>query len=125
VLTAEGVLKLCGYGEPPWLNATSAGPWKDDPAADLAALGKVAAEWAGSVVTRKGSKQKTLPESLLSVLQRLQTPDAETRYASAGALLEELERVGADLPANAAAWERLLQQVRDQSGQHAGVRQSA
>ena len=35
------------------------------------------------------------------------------------ALLEELERVGGDVPANAAAWERFVRQVREQSAEPA------
>jgi chromosome segregation ATPase len=125
VLSADGVLKLCGFGEPPWLTATPATPWQDEPALDLTALGKIATEWAGPVAARKGSKNKSLPEPLLGVLQRLRGEQPETRHASAGALLEDLERVGADLPANAAAWQRLLSQVRNEGAQDPEVRESA
>jgi len=36
-------------------------------------------------------------------------------YPSAAVLLEELDAAGAAVPANAAAWERFVRQVREQS----------
>jgi chromosome segregation ATPase len=120
VLTGEGVLKVCGFGEPAWLLGSATGAEESDAAADLAALGRMASAWAqpageGGRSPRKNARTRSLPETLQEVVQRLTTEDAGQRYPSAGALLEDLDRAGAELPANAAAWERLLAQVRDQA----------
>src|SRR5262249_60621479 len=115
IMRGGGVWKLGGLGEPSWLAASAEG---DAPAAteagptgDLAALGRVAAEWAA----RKGGKAKALPEALQGVLTQLAAQDPAGRPANATALLTELERAGADVPGNAAAWERFVRQVREQS----------
>jgi hypothetical protein len=123
VFTADGVLKLCGFGEPAWLALE---PPPDDAdasvAADLAALGRCAAAWAAPVVEKKAPKPKPLPDSLQGVLRRL-CGGAEP-YSDAAALLEELDAAGAAVSPNAAAWERFVRQVREQSGA-APLRRSA
>jgi chromosome segregation ATPase len=124
VLTGDGTLKLCGLGEPTWLldRAGDETPG-NDPAADLLALGRIADGWtAGATARRKGGKTKPLPEPLQEVLHRL---SGEAGYANAGALLEDLDRVGAEVPANPEAWDRLLRHVRDQVADDPRVRQSA
>jgi len=123
VLTTDGTVKLCGLGEPSWLLESSEGGG-EDAAADLAALGKIAAGWA-ALGPRSGKKAKPLPEPLLSILQRLTSTDAQKAYPNTAALLEELERAGSDLPPNAEAWDRLLRHVRDTLGDAAPLRQSA
>jgi hypothetical protein len=126
VLTAEGLVKLCGLGEPLWLLPAPPPEADDEAAADLAALGRLAAAWvAPAAGSRKTAKSKSLPEGLTAVLERLQSDDPAVRFPSAAALLEELERAGADVPANGAAWERLLKQVRENSVEDPGLRQSA
>ena len=70
-------------------------------------------------------QSRGLTEPLQGVLARLQAESPEERYASAAALLEDLERAGADVPANATAWERLLKQVREQGAEDPILRQSA
>ena len=111
LLTAEGTVKLCGAGEPAWLRVP---PSEDegDVAADLAALGAVAAAWLELAQSARGPRPKPLPASLQAVLARLR---GEPGYATAGELLEELERASSDVPANAAAWERLLRHVREEA----------
>jgi hypothetical protein len=118
VLTADGVVKLCGLGEPDWLAAPEAPDEESAPDVsldDLTALGRIAAAWAATAPLRKGSKAKPLPESLQNVLRKLTAERPEERYESAAALLEELDAAGADVTPNAAAWERLLKQVREQA----------
>jgi hypothetical protein len=116
VFTGEGTLKLCGLGEPYWLAAPSQPEFGEaGPAADLFALGTVAASWAEGGGPRKGAKAKPLPDVLNAVLQRLQTGDENDRFAGAAALLEELDRISAEVPPNAAAWERFTRQVREQA----------
>src|SRR5205814_575449 len=46
VLTATGVLKVTGFGEPAWLPAGSTDGSEPAPAADLRALGQVAFGWS-------------------------------------------------------------------------------
>ena len=119
VCTAEGVLKLCGLGEPDWLAPERAEP----PCDDLEALGRIAAGWAALAGPRKG-KAQALPEPLQAVLRRLRAERPEERYAGAAALLEDLDRVSAAAPANAAAWERFVRAVREHAAP-AALRQSA
>jgi hypothetical protein len=88
---------------------------KEDMNSDIIALGRIAAAWAEPVEGREGKRARPLPAVLQAVLQRLTSEAAEARYPSAAVLLEELERAGADVPANAAAWERLLRHVREEA----------
>jgi chromosome segregation ATPase len=123
VLTAEGILKICGLGEPAWLAVPS--PTDEaSVASDLASLGVIAANWAAASAPRKGAKPKPLPAELQAVLARLTTEITEHRYASAAALLEDLDRAGAAVPPNNTAWERFVRQVREQSVD-AALRESA
>jgi chromosome segregation ATPase len=116
LMTGVGVLKLCGLGEPVWLTAPSEGAaGEPGPAGDLLALGQVAADWAGTAAGRKGAKAKPLPGALQGVLVSLTADDPARRPESATALLVDLERAAADVPGNAAAWERFVRQVREQS----------
>jgi chromosome segregation ATPase len=126
VLTSDGILKWCGFGEPPWLVMP---PVPDalagDVAADLAALGRIAAAWAAPEARRKGAKIKPLPAELRAVLDRLTAEAADARYPSAAALLEDLDRAGADVSANAEAWERLVRYVREHTAEDVVLRRSA
>ncbi|MFO0970230.1 MAG: hypothetical protein U0793_32165 [Gemmataceae bacterium] len=109
LLTPDGTLKILGLGEPPWLLGKEAEDETHDPRDDLRRLGQVASGWCSNV--RRGAKTKPLPDRLVSVLYRL---SAETdAYPSAAALLEDLDRAGADVPPNAEAWERLLKYVKE------------
>ena len=116
VCTAEGVVKLCGLGEPRWLAA--APPPEDgdaDIAGDLRALGRIASGWAaaGVAVPRKG-KGKGLPDALQAVLNRLNA-EGEMAYGSAAGVLGDLDRAGGDAPASGPAWERFVREVREQA----------
>jgi hypothetical protein len=125
VLTASGVVKLCGLGEPAWLTGKPArGAADSSPADDLRALGRIAASWCLPNGVRKGAKTKPLPEPLLSVLHRL-TVANDTGYATATELLEDLDHIGSDIPPNAEAWDRLLKYVRDHETPEALLRQTA
>jgi chromosome segregation ATPase len=126
LMTGAGVLKLDGLGEPAWLttSADSATAVDPGPTGDLFALGVLAAEWAAGAAGRKGGKTKPLPGALQEVLSNLTADDPARWPASATALLADLERAAADVPANAAAWERFVRQVRDQSADPA-LRRSA
>jgi chromosome segregation ATPase len=132
VLTAAGTLKVAGVGEPVWLLSPPApaadegeeqAVWevREEVAADLAALGRLAAAWAAAGAQRKGAKGKPLPGSLQEVLRRLTTDHLEERYPTAAAVAAALEQVAADVPANAAAWERLLRQVQEQAADLTGA----
>jgi hypothetical protein len=126
LLTGEGIVKWGGLGEPPWLRVPPivAVPG-DEMAADLAMLGQIASAWATPGPQRKTAKIKPLPESLRAILNRLTAETMESRYASAAALLEDLEQAGVNVPANPEAWERLLRYVREHAAADAVLRQSA
>jgi hypothetical protein len=122
VLTPDGVVKLTGCGEPVWLTGV---PSEPTPEADLIALGELAAGWSTAAPRRKSAKSaKPLPESLQQVLQRLR-PDAADRYTSAAALLEDLERAGADVPDGTEAWEKLLKHATENATEGVAWRKSA
>ena len=101
----------------------AAEPPADEATADLLALGRIAEGWmAAATARRKGGKTKPLPEPLQEVLDRLAT---EGGYPDAAALLEDLDEVGADVPANPEAWDRFLHHVRDQVADDPRLRVSA
>ena len=64
---------------------------------------------------KKGGKSKPLPESLQAILKRLCGEEGQEPFAGASALLAEMDSVGTSIPANAAAWERFVRHVREQS----------
>jgi hypothetical protein len=123
VLTEKGTLKLLGLGEPRWLAAATPGEEAESPVADLIALGRIAASWAATPATGK-SKPKPLPAELQTIVARLSGEESQEPFASTGALLEELERASASVPASTTAWDRLLALVREQSVA-AGMRRTA
>jgi hypothetical protein len=124
LLTDEGVLKVCGLGEPAWLAVPALVEPKDrDVSSDLADLGRVAAGWAALAARRKGARP--LAEPLQAILDRLTADAQELRYPDAAALLEELDRVAAAVPPNVKAWERLLHHVREHAAEEPRLRQSA
>jgi hypothetical protein len=124
LLTGGGVVKLSGLGEPPWLAVPSLPERPEmDLGADLVELGRIAAGWAALSGRRKEGKSRPLPETLQAILQRLTA--ADQRYPTTAALLEDLERAGAAVPANAEAWDRLLRYVREHTAPEHALRQSA
>ena len=129
LLTRPGVVKLVGVGEPPWLNAGWTGyePTAED---DLKALGLVAFGWMQAGGRRKGNKPKPFPPGLLDILRSLGVTPEEGGvplgvYPSAAALLEDLDRAAAEVPADHAAWEKLLSYVGENAGDGIVLRQSA
>src|SRR5581483_4521733 len=121
VLTGDGTLKLCGVGEPRWLAEDA--PDEPTPASDLHALGRLAQEWLASVPRPKLARAKSA-KPLFELVDRLAGP-AEAGYASATALLEDLERIGDEVPPNGEAWDRLLRIVRQCEQDALGLRHSA
>jgi len=116
VFTREGVLKLCGLGEPRWLAVPPPQEGEESSVArDLTALGHIAAGWAAAMPSSKGGKAKGLPVVLQNLLGRFHHDDETQRYASTAALLEALGPAAAETPANTAAWERFIRQVREES----------
>jgi hypothetical protein len=124
VFTGEGILKLCGLGEPRWLSAISSAESEPTMAADLLALGALAGGWAALANAGKKTKAKPFPDTLQTILQHLTTANEDDRFPSATALLDELDRISGDVPANGAAWDRFIKFTRDQSGD-AALRESA
>ncbi|HMC89998.1 MAG TPA: hypothetical protein VKI17_10645, partial [Gemmataceae bacterium] len=124
LLTPEGLVKLCGVGEPGWLAQISVPVQAGgDVGQDLDNFGRLAGTWANLAARRKGAKP--LPEPLQTILNRLTADGGSPRYASLAALLEDLDNAGPSLPPNAEAWDRLLRYVREHAAEDAGLRQSA
>ena len=123
LLTGEGVLKICGIGEPPWLIGLQP---DEEPTArdDLQTLGKIVSGWCTPTGVRKGAKTKPLPEALVSVLYRL-AADGTAGYGDVQELLDDLQKASAAIPPNAEAWDRLLKYVREHGTAEALMRQSA
>jgi chromosome segregation ATPase len=122
VLTADGVLKVTGFGEPLWLTTVAA--FGADASADLLALGRLASAWCATGNRLRGTRTK-LPQPLQSILNRLLSEDAAKRPASAAVLLEDLEQATAAVPANPEAWDRLVRHIKDNAAPLATLRQSA
>jgi chromosome segregation ATPase len=118
-LTADGVLKLSGFGEPPWLVSASLPSWQEA-SGDLRALGSISTAW--SLAGRKNARGKALPDALQALVDRVGQAGGIT---SAAALIEELEKVADSVPGNPEAWDRLLKHVRDHATPLANIRQSA
>jgi chromosome segregation ATPase len=113
VVVPEGKLLLCGVGESRWLAVPP--PQEDgepSPTADLTALGHIATGWAATAAP--GSKAKPLPAPLAELLRRLRGEDTAPTL-TARELLEELDRAGADIPANTAAWERFVRLIQEEA----------
>jgi hypothetical protein len=123
VLLGDGTLKICGFGEPPWLHG-QAGDEEPSVRDDLRHLGTIVSGWCTPAGVRRGAKTKPLPDALVSVLYRL-AAEGEAGYASAGELLEDLEKASRDVPANSEAWDRLLKYVREHAKPEAALRRSA
>lgn len=123
LLTADGVLKICGLGEPAWL----IGIQHDDeptPRDDLRTLGRIVSGWCTPSGVRKGAKTKPLPDALVSVLYRL-AAEGDDGYRDVDELLADLEKTAAAIPPNSEAWDRLLRYVREHGTAEAILRQSA
>jgi chromosome segregation ATPase len=120
MLTAEGILKVSGFGEPEWLMGTK---FTTDAAGDLHALAEIAGTWCAAA-RQKAPRGKALPSGLQSVLDRL-AASGEKAISSATMLLDELEKAAAVVPVNPEAWDRLLRHVKDNAPPSTALRQSA
>jgi chromosome segregation ATPase len=129
LLTRPGVVKLVGVGEPPWLHP--GGPDRDaTPEEDLRALGVVAAQWMQTGSRRRLARPKPFPAGLQDILRSLGITPTEggvplAVYPSAAALLEDLDRVAAEVPADTGTWEKLLEYAAENGGDGIVLRQSA
>ncbi|HJZ56813.1 MAG TPA: hypothetical protein VKE74_17730, partial [Gemmataceae bacterium] len=134
VLTASGVLKLTGFGEPPWLASTPSGV-EPTPAADLRVLGQVAFGWSQLAGKKRGARPKPFPPELIAVIRRLEAdaepPMADTvapdrPYESAAELVADLNRIARETAFSDDAWEKLLRHVAENAPDApAALRQSA
>jgi chromosome segregation ATPase len=128
LLTRQGVVKLIGVGEPPWLQAGRAGG-EATVEEDLKALGHVGVGWVQGG-RRRGVRPKPFPAGLLDVLRGLGVnPDEGGAplgvYPTAAALLEDLDKAAAAVPADQGAWDKLLTYVGENAGDGIVLRQSA
>jgi hypothetical protein len=136
VLTADGVLKVTGFGEPAWLAAGSPPSAESVPATDLRALGQVLFGWSQLAAKKRGPRPaKAFPAELVAVIRRLEadpeppmadTVAADRPYESAAELLADLKRVAREIVFSDDAWEKLLRHVVDNAPDGpAALRQSA
>jgi hypothetical protein len=123
LLTPDGVVKICGLGEPAWL-AEDEAVQTTDPASDLRNLGNIALKWCTPLGIRRGAKTKPPPDALVALVTRLASTGKDG-IAGALLLLTELDRIRNDIPANPEAWERLLRHVREHALPAAQLRQTA
>lgn len=133
VLTADGAVKILGFGEPPWL--AGPGPAFDPPpAADLRALGQVAFGWSQLAGKKRGARAKPFPPPLAAVIRRLEAgsepPMADVvsfdrPYADAAELVRDLDRLASDFPAPADTWDKLVAAIAEALQGSADLRQSA
>ena len=61
LLTNEGVLKVCGFGEPPWLSPTVTDEEPPDAVTDVLTLANIAREWAAPATRRAASTRRWMP----------------------------------------------------------------
>jgi hypothetical protein len=126
VLTREGVLKITGLGEPPWLHGSGR---HNEPIAedDLRALGQIVLSWSQLAPKRKG--KKGVPDGLLGLLRGLGADTGDSvpsaLFPSMAALLEDIDHVSGEVPADGVAWQKLLEHVAENAGDAALARQSA
>jgi hypothetical protein len=113
VLTADGTLKVCGLGEPAWLEDPNAKPAVADAADDLRAMGQIVQGWLASAARPKLGRSKIAARPLFDLVDRLGSAEPDTRYISAAQLLEDLDRIATEVPPNAEAWERLLRLAQE------------
>jgi hypothetical protein len=123
LLTPDGILKVTGFGEPPWLAAGGAMASPETSfAADLRSFGQVLFGWSQLAGKKRVAKSKAFPETLWGVIRRLEAeaepPMADTvaaaqPYQSAAELLSDLQRIARETPFSDDAWERLLKHVSD------------
>jgi serine/threonine protein kinase len=166
LLTADGVVKIAGFGEPDWLVGNSKSEIRNpkreekatentenessvpsvssvaqassdlgfvsdfgfgisDFASDVADLCRIAALWASPSAKKKGVRSKPFPKPLRKILDRLKSEEAETRYPSADALLNDLAQATDHVPDNPEAWDKLLGHIRDQGKEETPLKQSA
>ena len=129
LLTRQGVVKLVGVGEPPWLQ--SSGMVQDSTIEDdIRGLGRVALAWMNAGGRRRVGKPKPFPGTLIDILRSLGTspePDAVplAAYPTVAALLEDLDHAANEVPSDNAAWDKLLEYVAENAGDGIALRQSA
>jgi chromosome segregation ATPase len=122
VLTADGTLKVTGFGEPPFLSPPPQ-PTDLSVAADLRAFGQVLFGWSQLAAKQKRpGKPKPFPDALLAVVRRLEadaeppmadTVAADRPYESATEVVADLQRVARNTGFSDDAWEKLLKYVAD------------
>lgn len=136
VLAPDGVLRVTGFGEPPWLTVGPAMSFDPTPATDLRSFGQVAFAWSQLATRRKtASKVRAFPESLLAVIRRLEAdpepPMADTvaagrPYESAAELVADLDRIARETGFSDEAWAKLLKHVVENAPEApTGLRRSA
>ena len=122
LITGVGVVKVLGFGDPPWLAGVEA---EGTVAGDLIALGGLATSWAALAPRRRGNKPpKPLPAALQGIIDRLR-PDVVNGFTAASEVLAALEAAGTKLPDASDAWDELLEHAAQSGAAPAVWRKSA
>ncbi len=117
VLTADGTLKILGFGEPSWLTPNAMSSTDLPPSADLRGLGQVAFVWSQLGSRRKGARSKPFPAELTAVIRRLEIGSEspmgdvvaiDRPYADTSDLLRDLARLAESNPCPSDAWEKVV-----------------
>jgi hypothetical protein len=136
VLAPDGVLKVTGFGEPPWLTVGPMTSVEPTPSTDLRAFGQAAFAWSQLATRRKlAGKIRAFPEVLLAIIRRLEAdpepPMADTvaagrPYESAAELVVDLDRVARETAFSDDVWDKLLRHVAENApDEPSGMRRSA
>ena len=134
LITPEGLLKVCGFGEPPWLVGGVSATSDPTPSADLRALGRIAFGWSQLGQPAGRRRKKPFPESLLAVVRRLeadaQTPMADTAtgtspYRTAADLVADLARLATLFPCPTDTWDTLVRHAAEHVPDETELRQTA
>jgi hypothetical protein len=113
LLNEHGELKICGLGEPVWLDATALATPSEStgPLGDLQALGRIAKSWLTNGIRKPA---RPTHEALHVILDRLLSDDPGKQYASAQALIDHLNRI--EIRDDVPAWEAFVAGIRVQLG---------
>jgi hypothetical protein len=126
LLSADGVLKVSGLGEPPWLRQPvvhDAG--HEDVTTDVFHLGQIATAWLDLAASRKTEKKRSSSDPVLAIIKRLSSENPQSRYPDLAALLEEIDRALAKMPESGEEWQQLLVEIRDSLGEGSKLRRAA
>lgn len=118
LLDATGRLRLCGLGEPDWLEASSAPAFAYSSWEDLQRLGRIAASWLTAQSSSRLGRAQQSP--LEEVVQALLQPNPSGKVTSAAELAEHVHLLRRRSADDELAWQRLLAYLHERLHESAG-----